>query len=70
MLPKHDIEGGLRTAWPRAGVFVRHHFMCDILSERSHIEHVLVPWDVKERQRGRFSFRPTKSAFSIFRVRK
>jgi hypothetical protein len=70
MLPKRDIEGGLRTAWPRAGVFMCRHFMCNSLSERSHIGHVRVPWDVKERQRGRFSFRPTKSAFSIFRVPK
>jgi hypothetical protein len=40
------------------------------LSERGHIGHARGPWDGEECHEGRFSFRTTKSAFSIFRVPK
>jgi hypothetical protein len=32
--------------------------------------HVCAPWDGEERHGGRFPFRPTKGAFSIFGVLK
>jgi hypothetical protein len=40
------------------------------LSKQGHIGHAGGPWDGEERHGGRFSFHPTKSAFSIFEVPK